>query len=462
MSEPVKIASLELENVKRVRALTLEPKPDGLTVIGGRNGQGKTSVLDAIAWALGGERMRPDRPTRDGSATPAQLRVELSNGLVVERRGKNGSLKVTDPSGKRAGQQLVNSFVEELALNLPKFMAMSDREKADELLKIVGVGDELSKLDLELERLSENRLALGQQKRARRKVAEDAPWYPDAPEEPVSAKQLIDEQQGILARNGENRRKRERAAEIGRELDAERERVEALESRLADAQAALDAARERAGKLEADLATASKTAGELRDESTAEVEAKLAEIDEINERVRANRRRADMLAEADALDGEHAEVEKEIDRVRTARAELLDGAGMPLPGLTVEGGRLLYGGAAWGEMSGSEQLRVATAVVRRLKPECGFVLVDRLEQMDQQTLTEFGAWAEGEGLQVIGTRVATDGTCSVVIEDGRAVERKPAASDAGAPERADGGAARPAERKPEPEQVLAPLVPGVF
>lgn len=422
MSAPVKITSLELENVKRVRALALEPKADGLTVIGGRNGQGKTSVLDAIAWALGGERMRPERPTREGSATPAQLRVELSNGLVVERRGKNGSLKVTDPSGKRAGQQLVNSFVEELALNLPKFMAMGDREKADELLKIVGVGEDLARLDRELAQLSEKRLTLGQQKRARRKVAEDAPWYPDAPDAPVSAKQLIDEQQEILARNGENQKKRERAAQIGRELEAERRRTSELEAQLAAIQRGVDESRVRAAQLADDYMTATKTAEQLRDESTAEVEAKLAEIDELNERVRANQRRADMLAEADALDEEHAEVEREIDRVRMARTELLDGAGMPLPGLTVEGGKLAYNGASWGDMSGSEQLRVATAVVRGLKPECGFVLVDKLEQMDPATLAEFGAWAEGEGLQVIGTRVATDGMCSVVIEDGRAVQ----------------------------------------
>ena len=433
MSAPVKIASLELENVKRVRALALEPKPDGLTVIGGRNGQGKTSVLDAIAWALGGDRMRPDRPTREGSATPAQLRVELSNGLVVERRGKNGSLKVTDPSGKRAGQQLVNSFVEELALNLPKFMAMSDREKADELLKVIGVGDELAKLDRKLSQLSEQRLAIGQQKRSRRKVAEDAAWYPDAPDEPVSAKQLIEEQQEILARNGENQKKRERAAQIGRELEAERRRTSELEAQLAAIQKGVDESRTRAAQLADDYMTATKTAEQLREESPAEVEEKLAEIDELNERVRANQRRADMLAEADALDEEHAEVEREIDRVRMARTELLDGAGMPLPGLTVEGGKLAYNGASWGDMSGSEQLRVATAVVRRLKPECGFVLVDKLEQMDPTTLAEFGAWAEGEGLQVIGTRVATDGTCSVVIEDGRAVQPEASPEQAARP-----------------------------
>ena len=69
-------------------------------------------------------------------------------------------------------------------------------------------------------------------------------------------------------------------------------------------------------------------------------------------------------------------------------------------------------------MSGSQQLQVATAIVRKLKPDCGFVLIDKLEQMDQVTLAEFGAWLEQEGLQAIATRVSTGEECSVIITDG--------------------------------------------
>ena len=125
---PVKIASLEAENVKRIKAVQIEPAATGLTVIGGNNGQGKTSVLDAIAWALGGEKYRPAAAQREGANTPPRLQITLSNGLVVERRGKNSSLTVTDPEGRRAGQQLLNEFVEQLALDLPRFMAASDKD----------------------------------------------------------------------------------------------------------------------------------------------------------------------------------------------------------------------------------------------------------------------------------------------------------------------------------------------
>ena len=100
----MKINKLEIENVKRVRAVKIEPAANGLTIIGGDNGQGKTSVLDSIAWALGGESFRPSAPGREGSMVPPYLHVVLSNGLVVERKGKNSDLKVTDPSGEKAGQ----------------------------------------------------------------------------------------------------------------------------------------------------------------------------------------------------------------------------------------------------------------------------------------------------------------------------------------------------------------------
>ena len=63
----MKINKLEIENVKRVKAVKIEPSENGLTIIGGRNNQGKTSVLDSIAWALGGDRYRPSQAVREGS-----------------------------------------------------------------------------------------------------------------------------------------------------------------------------------------------------------------------------------------------------------------------------------------------------------------------------------------------------------------------------------------------------------
>jgi len=90
-----------------------------------------------------------------------------------------------------------------------------------------------------------------------------------------------------------------------------------------------------------------------------------------------------------------------------------------LDGLSIdEDGELVFDGQRWDCMSGSEQLRVATAISAAMKPKCGFVLLDKLECMDVETLREFGGWLESRGLQAIGTRVGTGEESSIVIEDG--------------------------------------------
>lgn len=226
----VKITALEAENVKRIKAVALTPSPTGLTIVGGNNNQGKTSVLDALAWALGGDRFRPDAAQRDGAVAPAHLKVKLSNGVVVERKGKNSTLTVTDPTGRRSGQQLLNAFVEPLALDLPRFMEATDKEKADILLRIIGIGTELHTRDMEIKA----RTFTGQLAAQKKHFAEELISYPDAPEEPVSASDLIRKQQEILARNGENQRKRQQFHELARQRDEALEEMHRLDERIAE------------------------------------------------------------------------------------------------------------------------------------------------------------------------------------------------------------------------------------
>lgn len=407
----VKITQFEAENVKRIKALTLTPAENGLTVIGGRNNQGKTSSLDAIVWALGGERYRPSQAAREGSVIPPKLRVELSNGIVVERSGKNSDLKVTDTRGRRAGQTLLNSFVEELALNMPKFMQSTSREKADTLLRIIGLEDQVRALEQEEKELYARRRTAGQLYDQKSKYAEELRSWPEAPSEPVSALELIHRQQDILARNGENQRKRDRVKKLDEQCAIAREQLESLENRLQEA-------REKYTALRADCETARRDALDLLDESTEELERSLRDIESVNAKVRANQDKARAVAEAKDFGDQYAALTEELAEVRKRRLDLLSSADLPLPGLSVEDGELTYQGRPWDCMSGSDQLKVSTAIVRALNPDCGFVLLDKLEQMDLESLREFSAWMESEGLQGIATRVSTGEECSIIIEDG--------------------------------------------
>lgn len=409
-ADRVTITALEAENVKRIRAVQITPAPTGLTVLGGNNNQGKTSVLDAIAWALGGEKYRPDSAKRDGSFADPHLKVTLSNGVVVERKGKKSALTVTDPSGRRSGQRLLDAFVEPLAIDLPRFLEATDRQKAETLLRIIGVGDRLAELDHQIKALYERRTTIGQIAAQKKGFAEEMPAYPDIPEAPVSAVELIQQQQAILQRNAT------RAAALQRR-DALAQREQLLCRRLEELRAQLSATERDLADVRGEIALQNEA--ELPpEESTAALESMLADIEATNLKVQANANKARALEEANALMQQYGALSAEIEALRTERTALLDGADLPLPGLGVEDGRLTYHGKNWGDMSGSDQLRVATAIVRRLNPACGFVLLDKLEQMDLATLREFGAWLQEQGLQAIATRVSQGDECQIIIEDG--------------------------------------------
>ena len=387
----MKINRLEIENVKRIHAVMIEPSKDGLTIIGGKNRQGKSSVLDAIAWALGGNKYKPTQAANADSAIPPRLKIIMDNGLVVERKGKNSDLKVTDPEGQKGGQQLLDSFVEELAINLPKFMEATGKEKANTLLQIIGVGPQLAELEQKEKSLYQERLYVGRTADQKEKFAAEQPYYPDAPEEPVSASELIREQQEILARNGQRQQWR-------REHDSILEKIMKTEDEIESHEASIRALKARLGELDEQRKASEKTPAELKMESTLD--------------------KAKAEEDAKQYRDQYTELTNAIEDVRKQKTSLLDSADLPLPGLSVKDGELIYNGQQWDNMSSAEQMIVSTSIVRKLNPKCGFVLLDKLEAMDLDTLKEFGAWLEQEGLQAIATRVSTGDECSIVITDG--------------------------------------------
>lgn len=410
----IKINKLEIENVKRVKAVMIEPTQNGLTVIGGRNGQGKTSILDSIAWALGGDRYKPSKAQREGSVLPPNLHLTLSNGLEIRREGKNSALKVIDPSGNKAGQQLLNGFVEEFSINLPKFMEASSTDKAKILLQIIGVGEQLATMEQQEAEKYNQRKTIGQIADQKKKFAAEMTYYSDAPKDLVSVSDLITQQQTILAKNGENgrlRAQRDSLVTIKDNLDADIDRLIA----------------ERAD-IEAKLVIAEKSALDLIDESTEQLEQNIAQVEQINLKVRANLDKDKASEDAKTYEDQYLGLTAEIKSIREEKTKLLDNADLPLPGLSVAEGELIYNAQKWDNMSGAEQLKVSTAIVRKLNPECGFILIDKLEQMDLDTMNEFGKWLEQEGLQAIATRVSTGDECSIIITDGYSEETSPATS----------------------------------
>ena len=411
MENPVKIIGFEAENVKRIQAVALAPSVNGLTIIGGNNGNGKTSILDAICYALGGERRKPTSLARDGAEGNPYIKVTLSNGLIVERSGKNSALRVTDSKGLKGGQQLLNSLIEELALDLPKFMAMSNKDKATMLLKTIGVQDKLAKLKQDEDRVYADRRAANLDADRKKKFADGLPFHPDAPAEIVSTSDLIQQHNDVVARNAQNAQKRQALA-------ADEYRLGGLVKQIAGLEAHLTELRQDHSALSGSIAVARKEIEGLHDEPTEEIARQLRDIDAVNACVLDNQRKKQADQDAAKAKSLYDACNAKLASIRAAKAAMLDNAKLPLDGLSIDDGELVYNGKKWDCMSGSEQMRVATAVVRASNPNCGFVLLDKGEQMDSNSLAEFGRWLETQGMQAIMTRVSTGAECTIIIEDG--------------------------------------------
>lgn len=428
--DPVKLIEIRAENFKRVKLFEVRLTDKGLIIIGGNNKEGKTSSIESISATLGGKRFDPSDPIRDGE-TRATTSVTLSNGVVVSKvfTPKNSYLTVDDPMGQKAGQQLLDTFISSFALDTGEFLRASPKKQAEILLQAIGV--DLAPYDLKIKELMADREAVGREKRAAEGHASELPWDEPAGLQIKSPTSLMKELEQVIAHNAEIRKDAEKVealAESGRNakqaLDNAKQRVESLKADLLKAE-------QEAAKKEADLAATRKRYQEakqaadkgVRKDDTA-IREKINDLEAFNARVRKNIQKKEAEAKARSLEADYKVLGQQIEQAREERMANLKKAGLPLPELTVENDVLLYKGREFDCMSGAEQLIVATAISKSVNPNMGFVLVEKLEQFDLLTLSEFGQWAVENDIQIIGTRVSTGDECQIIIEDGEIAENR--------------------------------------
>jgi acyl transferase domain-containing protein len=253
------------------------------------------------------------------------------------------------------------------------------------------------------------------------------PEWHDVPEEPLTPSALVAESQHIMARNA---RKANMRANLRNYETLEMkawELAKAKDQRIAELKVMLtQAEKEYAEALQKakDIHNEGESARSIpidEDESTAEVERKLAELEEINSKVRANADKQKAIDDAENARQKYIVLTATVEEVRAKRRKLLESIKLPLPGLGVENGELVYNGQKWDCMSGMEQIKVAVAIIRQRKPECGFILLDKIEAFDLEQLAALSEWLKSENLQAIATRVSTGEECSIIIEDGLVV-----------------------------------------
>jgi DNA repair exonuclease SbcCD ATPase subunit len=427
----MKIIELRAENFKRLSAVRITPD-GGLVQITGRNGAGKTSVLDAIAAALGGKDAVPGKPIRAG-AERAEVRVDLGD-LIVTRRftgDDKSSLVVENREGLRyqSPQSVLDALLGRLSFDPLAFGRMPAKTQAATLRELVGL--DTTTLDARRAEVFARRAEANKDLKRAQVQLDDLPQVgDDVPDAEVSLVDLAGEHKRASATIAENQRKR-RGAEVQRKVVAEiTAEIARREDQIRRLQVEIEEARGRLDENDKKLMAADEAIAALVDPDLDEIAHRMETAQRTNEAVRVKKARAAKEHEVMQRQGTAAMLTEQIEQIDAAKQRALAEARFPVTGLSLDGDVVTFNGVPLDQASGAEQLRVGLAIGAALNPKLRVILVRDGSLLDTDGLRLVAEWAEASGMQVIMERVADGSRVGIVIEDGEVAAQNDAPVEA--------------------------------
>ena len=428
---PLQIVELRASNVKRLTAVTIRPDEHGnLVVLSGRNGAGKSSVLDAIAMALGGREQIPAEPIRRG-ADRAEVVVDLGE-LIVRRTftpSGGGTLVVSNRDGARfqSPQTMLDALVGRLTFDPLAFSREDPRRQAEILRDLIGL--DFTGIDGKRRALYDERTETNRRAARLRGQADGLPHHPDAPADPVSVAELTEQLQQANAENQRLEKVRTAARQAAIRVESRERITQHTRDEIAKLQRVLEQQEHDLAveKAEAEKAAAAAAAAGP-DIDTAPVLTQLRGAEDLNRKVRENHRRLEVAAECALAEARSGELSDAIEALDQQKADAIAGAAMPVPGLGFAAdGVVTLNGLPLEQASAAERLRVSVAIGLAMNPRLRVLLIRDASLLDHDSLRMVADMAREAGAQLWVERVEVDSATSIVIEDGAVVGAEPAA-----------------------------------
>jgi energy-coupling factor transporter ATP-binding protein EcfA2 len=436
----MRILKLQITDVKRITAAHIEPN-GGMVVLTGKNGAGKTSVLDAIQMTLGGGDAIPPKPIREGAT---KGRVEMDLGDVVVTRtfteSGGGSLKIdakvdeTTRAAIKSPQTWLNERIGKLSFDPLAFMRQDAKSQGETLRRLVGL--DTATLDAQRKAAYDERTILNRQVRDAEGALVTMPTYPDAPPAHVSAEDIQREIEKARVTNAEADKALRNAGTWSENVHRAQEEhtralteVTRLEGLLTEARNTVDSKATFLATCQSQCAAAEKAAQSMARIDEAPLLTRLTEVGTINLHVSANNAHADAAAKVETLRAQATDLTTGIDYIDSQKAQLLSAVPFPIEGLSFDAdGGVTFRGLPLCQASGAEQVRVSMAVALAMNPKLQLVLIRDASLLDTESRALVAEMAEQADAQV-WLEVVDDGDPgSILIEDGTVRERLEVAS----------------------------------
>lgn len=400
----MRVINLKAENIKRLTAIDITPQGD-LVIVSGRNGQGKTSVLDAIWLALGGAPAgkATKKPIREGADT-ASVTVDLGDIRVTRAfSGDKSILTVASADGAKypRPQEMLEGLLGRLSFDPLAFAQQNEQAQRETLLSLIDFDPtamDAKRADLYQQRTNIGRDGKQLEGQLRGLTAPPA----DLPEAEQSAAAIIAELQ-------EAQQARAYRATVAEALARRQEDVTRCEEALADAQIAL-----------AQMDATVKALPE-EDPDVDAIHARLDNVEATNTAVRDARTYADVSRRHNEARIEYLRLSDAIDEIDAAKAQAVTDAKMPIDGLAFDESGVTYNGVPFAQASAAERLRVSLAMAMAMNPTIRVIRITDGSLLDSGNMALIEQMAGAADFQVWVERVDESGAVGIVIEDGAVV-----------------------------------------
>lgn len=429
----MKIIELRAENVKRLSAVQVTPE-GSLVVVGGKNGAGKSSLLDSIVYALSGAASLPGKPVRKGQEhAEIELTLDSEPPIVVRRRirddGKTDlEIKQLDANGKATAkvtspQKLLDSLCGTVAFDPLAFTRLKRQEQADMLRKLVGV--DVADLDAEEKRLFEERTNVNRDVKRIEAQIDGMPLHKDVPESELSSADIIAEIEAAQNANAS-------IVESSRAIEELQRRRDGISSRIGTISAEIDECERRIAELEEQRDVLAGDLNHADDKLHMDktinaslvpapldpLKEKLASVETTNAKIRQNAERAKLVEVNIAADEQSQDLSRRIEELRQERLNRLAEAKWPVDGLAFGDAGVTFNSLPFDQCSSAEQLRISTAIGLAQNPKLRVLLIRDGSLLDEDNLAAVAELAAAHDAQVWIERVGKGEECSVIIEDG--------------------------------------------
>mgnify|MGYP003639134787 CR=1 FL=1 len=442
----MRMLTVSIQNVMKISELVLDVSGNHLALIGGKNGQGKTSTLQAFLMTLCGKRGMdwPEVPLAEGeSHAECVITFALADDgsdddvfpdmsqLIVSRtwdRQRDGSIKegltITDETGQKSAspQQILNDLFRTRSFNPLQLETLDKKQLRAMLMDLVGLGDEYDAIKKKSDREFAERTVLNANGKKLKAQLDGMPFHKDAPAAESSVQAIIDELNDANKRNADVTAKRSESELALKQLEGNGEKIKVAREKLEAAETKF-----KADKLIVDkLVKASK---KLAFVETDEISARLDSVEDDNAKVRCNAQYTERMAELEAAREERDKLTKSIEAGPAKLQAMLEKAEWPVDGLSVDDEGVLYNGLPVLQASRAERIRLWCRVSAALNPKLRLLVFPDGNDLDNDSLMELDAYLEETDFQAIVefvTRSKDDeDRCVVVLEDGHDAKVKP-------------------------------------